>query len=617
MSNIGIASESDHRQPPTVTNNQNDKNVPKTGTDHSGTVSPDTFINSTTTTDSTVLEDYVTNVTTSTYKSTSTTITKTATSEKTQTSTKTKTSTKPSTKRSMPNPAIVNDSAHDVVTNHIYTESTQTGMEVNDFPNLSGFPTTNLNGKLTATTAGIKPNTVAITTQSLASNGYLMQKLAELEAKLEQVVQNKSKSTTEQSGIPSSPPTTAPAVLESSLGLKRKATDSMHKGEFSPDVENCSHAVAITNSGAKKARLVNDPKGNNIECLDTSPKNTVDNVVSVGNVASVERVGSQKREGRNITTEIQTTVPVGCHVVEVKNSARCSELRIGDVGSKGAVALQEKTSSASKGAPSVATSLNEKEDDGSNSNFRIKVLIDKLDTIIARHADVSSIKDDQKFDSIFNKFVFPLLPSCWQGQPPGDQEPTFIRLEFFLTEKGKINKSYKSRCEKQLANFARSVHQHLIGKDTSQEAASKRALESELYKRTFSLYYLTIQMLQIPDWKKMKPSLASAGKIVNNVTRFLNSLVRKYDQEVGANTISNDQAIEWLRYSVQITEVEVRKVIEVILRFANKNYAVFEENTMLDNFPEKKPEVKVVIEKQQEQVSPETQGQSGSAEKKA
>ena len=124
-------------------------------------------------------------------------------------------------------------------------------------------------------------------------------------------------------------------------------------------------------------------------------------------------------------------------------------------------------------------------------------------------------------------------------------------------------------------------------------------------------------MLQIPDWKKMKPLLASAGKIVNNVTRFLNSLVRKYDQEVGANTISNDQAIEWLRYLVQITEVEVRKVIEVILRFANKNYAVFEENTMLDNFPEKKPEVKVVIEKQQEQVSPETQGQSGSAEKKA
>ncbi|KAG5417705.1 hypothetical protein I9W82_005341 [Candida metapsilosis] len=261
--------------------------------------------------------------------------------------------------------------------------------------------------------------------------------------------------------------------------------------------------------------------------------------------------------------------------------------------------------------------LNVKEESAIHSNVKESAIKpnDKEEFVIVQDDNLpyvhglSKLLDlrEENFNTIFSEMVLPLLTSDWQGQLPGDEPPTFVRLEFFLTEKGKINKSYKTRCEKRLATFARAVRQHLLDMGTSQEAVLKRTLESDLNKRTFSLYYLTIQLLQTPDWKKIEPMklmkslMASAGKIFNSVSRFLNSLVKEFQLAVDG-TEFDEQLVEKLNHMISITESEVQKVLEATVRLGMKDYDLFEKFTMLDCLPPK-PEIKEVIDKQPDELN--------------
>ncbi|KAG5417666.1 hypothetical protein I9W82_005302 [Candida metapsilosis] len=251
------------------------------------------------------------------------------------------------------------------------------------------------------------------------------------------------------------------------------------------------------------------------------------------------------------------------------------------------------------------TNLNVKEESAIKPNDNEGSVVVQDDNLPYVHG-LSKLLDlrEESFDTIFSGMILPLLTSDWQGQLPDDEEPTFVRLEFFLTEKGKINKSYKTRCERQLATFIRTVHQHLLDMDTSQEAVLKRTLESDLYKRTFSLYFLAIQLLQTPDWKKMKRMkqlMASAGKIFNSVSRFLNSLVKEFQLAVDG-TEFDEQLVEKLNHMISFTESEVKKVLSAAVRLEMKDYVLFEKFTMLDRLPPK-PEIKEVVDKQPDELN--------------
>ncbi|KAG5417674.1 hypothetical protein I9W82_005310 [Candida metapsilosis] len=251
------------------------------------------------------------------------------------------------------------------------------------------------------------------------------------------------------------------------------------------------------------------------------------------------------------------------------------------------------------------TNLNVKEESAIKPNDNEGSVIVQNDNLPYVHG-LSKLLDlrEESFDTIFSGMILPLLTSDWQGQLPGDQPPTFVRLEFFLTEKGKINKSYKTRCEKQLATFIRTVHQHLLDMGTSQEAVLKRTLESDLYKRTFSLYFLAIELLQTPEWKKMKKMkqlMASAGKIFNSVSRFLNSLVKEFQLAVDG-TEFDEQLVEKLNRMISITESEVQKVLEATIRLEMTDYVLFEKFSMLDRLPPK-PETKEVVDKQPDELN--------------
>ncbi|CCG23983.1 hypothetical protein CORT_0E03960 [Candida orthopsilosis Co 90-125] len=176
-----------------------------------------------------------------------------------------------------------------------------------------------------------------------------------------------------------------------------------------------------------------------------------------------------------------------------------------------------------------------------------------------------------KWDILYATKIKPFLPTFWQGSLPSGRNPTFVHVRMEIARITGLNKKSKSACEDEMRYYDEMVHFHLLFDEDDPRVKTRNELESKLYIRVMSLYYIV--MSSIPDsietdWvyefgaQHDAEKLPKFGKIANGVFKFLTQLVKQWDKL----PVSKIRFIGQVNQTLEIMLAEIEKEIEKVVK---------------------------------------------------
>ncbi|KAI5959448.1 hypothetical protein KGF57_002086 [Candida theae] len=174
------------------------------------------------------------------------------------------------------------------------------------------------------------------------------------------------------------------------------------------------------------------------------------------------------------------------------------------------------------------------------------------------------VDDKIEWDTLYNTKVLPLLPPFWNGQLPNGTPP---RLVFILKEAAcyaRINTNVKTKCEDEIRSFHETLRQHLSLDSADTRIEVRNELESKIYVRIMSLYYIIMNPFPTSlDEEYGADRLQKFGKLANGTLRAIKNLLKHWGRLLAGSERHLTSINRQLNIKVTEIEEEIKKVLQL------------------------------------------------------